>query len=123
MADEPTLPPGIRLAADQNSPPITDARAIDAHTAHFHQPELLGIACQIQHPVKSGKPKAEHLGMLGAGIVLTPDGPIIMLQMQHPDGTSLGAILQGEDYNAFAEIYIPLGPQANLLATKSQGKG
>lgn len=109
---DPKLPPDLRLSANPDSPPITFADNLSAEFAHFHQPELVGIACQIQHPTVSGKAPSKEPGMLGCGIVITPDGPIFIVSVRHADGTSLAAMLQPEDYIGFAEIYIPLGVQA-----------
>ena len=112
----PKLPPGTKLSADQTSAPVSFGEDTGPGTVRFPKPEMLGIQCQIQHPQKAGKGMTTDPGLLGAGVVMTTDGLRFMLQLQHPDGSSMAAILSPQDYISFADIFMTLGVQGQALA-------
>lgn len=121
---ERAIPSNVHLSKDQASPPATKVHPEGEELYRFSAPELTGIPTQIQHPSKSGKPITRDPGMIGGSIIMSEmaeSGPHFLIQMQHPDGTSLGAIMFQDEYIAFGEIYIELGRHANLVAaTKGQ---
>lgn len=119
MNDEPKLPPGVTIAPDQSSAPISYQQPGDSSV---QRPELEGIQCSVQHPVISGHLSTTELGLLGAGVVVQADGSAaVMVQMKHADGTSLGVLLGPGEYAAFAEVYLGMGRQANLIMVKPEG--
>lgn len=115
------LPAGAVLSADQGSAAVTIGESIGNHQQKITHPEMLGIACRIQHPLTSGKPPVTENGLLGAGVVINGDYAVIMVQMKHPDGTSLGAILSGEEFASHVDTLIQVGKDFQL-ATASVGR-
>lgn len=109
------LPTGVALSDDQDSPPISPAVA-EAGDLRISKPEMIGIHTQIQHPTTSGKPPTTKPGLIGGSVVHAADGPRVLIQMKHADGSSLGAILLPDEYLAFGECYAELGASAGLLA-------
>lgn len=114
---KPDVPPGVTCSQDQSSPAISlsDGAAV-------RRPELSGIQCSIQHPLKGGKPASLKPGLCGMGVVLRPgDTPAVMLQLTHADGTSLAAMLEAEDFAALIDIFRETGGQLMLLAEWPKG--
>lgn len=105
--------------SEPGTPPIGSVTLEGENRGNF-KPELLGIPCQIQHPTESGKGWSEDAGLLGTGIVMTPIGPVAIIQAKHADGTSLGAILTPDEFASFIECLVETG---DLLAAARKSGG
>lgn len=97
---DPRLPAGAKLSSDQFSRPHTHAAG-----GFVRNPELEGIQTNVQHSIDSGKPASPLLGLFGAGLILTPDGPMVMAQTKHADGTSLGVLMTIPEAASYRDIF------------------
>lgn len=92
----------------------------DGKSVIYPQPELEGIACEVQHSVQSGKPFTAEPGMIGAGVVVMPTGePRVILQTKHADGTSLSGTLRFPDLMLLLECMVDAGRTAQGIADKT----
>lgn len=83
----------------------------------YHRPPLEGIVTEVQHSIESRKPVTTMPGMVGAGVVVLPTGqPRVIIQVKHPDGTSLAAILNAQCLATITEILEDGGKKAQGIA-------
>lgn len=63
-------------------------------SVQFPSLKLEGFSCEVQHSVNSGRPMTDEDGTVDVGVMVMPGGqPRVILQIQHPDGTSMAASL------------------------------
>jgi hypothetical protein len=86
----------------------------------FEHPTLEGISCEVQHNVQSGKPHTSESGLIGVGVVTLPTGqPRLILQVKHPDGTSLGGVLNAGDATTIMECIADAMIEAQAIADRA----
>lgn len=117
MADD--LPHGVKLA---EGAAISEFNPINGNVGSF-EPQLAGIQTQVQHSTNSGKPATDKPGLVGLGLVLTPDGPMVSLQLKHADGTALGAMMTIPDFHAHCEIAAETWGNIAKALGPTQGRG
>lgn len=89
------------------------------------RPTIELIDCEVQKPVGSGELEL-RLGTLGAGVIMQPNGnPRILVDIRHPDGTALAAILNSDHLREFVAILVDankaaIGAQRNSLESTRQ---
>jgi hypothetical protein len=84
-----------------------------------------GVLCSVQHPVKTGLPGTTEPGRLLVGAVEAGDGePRLMFEIHHPDGTSLGALVDTSELILFLDCVLEAQATAErLVQLASQGGG
>lgn len=123
MSDNEDLPGGARRSADQASAPITQSERHGEGAFIVQAPELIGIECQIQHPLQPGDVPEPRKGMCGCGILMTDDGPKFLIQLKHPDGSSMVAIMEVEDFLGWTPLWLELPRQAEAVMRPTRGQG
>lgn len=113
----PKLPAGAKMSKRPGDAPVIHAEMIgDGMILGIaHKPEFRGIAVQVQHPLQAGKPPADGDGLVGFGICVAPDHLMIMLDIRHPDGTGLAALMGMEEFEALGEVYTKTRDEARLI--------
>lgn len=120
-SSEIKLPPHVILGAEGTPPSSQAVQGEDPDIFVLERPELMGVQCEIQHPLGGDKPRTEEPGMLGAGQFSAPDGiQRVLVQMNHPDGTSMGAMLQRETFASFAECLTEAGELAGFIPSAAK---
>ena len=96
----------------------------DGRSVLFGPPELEGVMCEIQHGSASPdtiKPITEVPGTLGAGVLILPSGqPRVVIQLKHPDGTSLGCVLDAASCRTVLECIIDAGVRAQQICDEAK---
>lgn len=83
----------------------------------YHHPTMEGFDCEVQHSLASGKPVTDKPGLIGVGVVTLPTGqPRLVVQIKHPDGTSVSATLKGRDLRTLIECLTDAGNEAEAIA-------
>lgn len=94
----------------------------DGKTVVFPGPVMEGFDCEVQHTMQTGKPYTDKRGMLGFGVVVLPTGqPRVVMQVKHPDGSSLSAALKREDVALLFECLIDAAQNAEAKASDAAG--
>lgn len=89
----------------------------DGKSVIYERPDMAGLACEVQHSVRSGKPFCSEPGMYGVGVVVMPTGqPRLVLQVKHADGTCLGATLLADGAMILLECIADAMEEAQRIA-------
>lgn len=95
----------------------TEGTIIDGETVVYQQPQMEGVQCEVQHSLKSGKPMTKERGIMGVGVVTLPTGqPRLIVQIKHPDGTSLSATLMATGALTMVDCLIDAMTEAQRLS-------
>lgn len=99
-------------------PPENEARLVGDDLVECAAPKLSGIECEVQYGLRSGKPIADLPGTVAFGTIVLPTGqPRVIVQISHPDGTSLAGIVRGRaEFATLAECLRDAGLQAQTIA-------
>jgi hypothetical protein len=84
--------------------------------------ETLEFDCMVQHSVSSGKPPTIIPGKVSLSIVATPEGAVVVLGVQHSDGTVLGALVPADGGPQVVEAFERVFSEAAKLDEGMKGK-
>lgn len=121
-SEKPPLPRNLR-AVEPDAMRANIAEADDASGAFVLQrPMLVGVHCEVQHPVSTGKPPSSAPGFLAAGSMEIPGhGGQVMVNLSHGDGTTLAAMLSVDQLSEFAEALLRARNEAWIVSATQEG--
>lgn len=89
----------------------------DGKTVVFPGPVMEGLACEVQHTMSTGRPYTAESGQCGFGTVTLPTGqPRVVMQVRHPDGSSLSVTLKFDDVEVMLECLLETAADAHDMA-------
>ncbi len=116
----PDEKPGFQILPPSESFEVTES-TVDGDYFRADIPVFDGIQVQVQRPLGVAEPTREP-GVLGMAITSLNNEPHVFLNIRHPDGTSLSAVMGIEDFAALGSLFTSTIRRLELFGMPGESK-
>lgn len=100
---------------------VQEGRITGDNCVEYAGESVPAVLCEVQHPMNAGKPQAVTLGKVAILVITHPNGtPMMVFEIQHPDGTGLIAAMGEEQWIEFAVLAYDAGMRAGEVVRANE---